>query len=798
MPQSKFYQRYLASQASKHEHNDDMDETTVVDVTAGGTSSKNGDKKERRGQIFNKTEVPKGGEVMFIEKSDAAKAFLISTLRDHYLFGEVSAKDMEKIIGCMQYITILKDNFIIRQNEDGDLFYCLESGSAAAIVDGIGNVANYQRGGCFGELALIYNCPRAASVVATEICTLWTLDIHSFRTILVGTSQDETSTRTEFLKKCLFLNPLSSEQIGKVAIALQPVSFDDGTTIVKQGDEGDTFYIIESGAVRCTQSKADGREVELVTLRAGDYFGEMALMLNETRLATCTAVGNTNTLTLHRDHFHMLLGSVQDVLASKMRMRILQSVPILSKVSEKKLVRLASVMRVQTFSAGDYIIRQGEEGSRFYIISEGDVMCTRTINSSQEEELIKLGAHEFFGEKALITNETRKANVVAITDVECLVLDRTNFQAMLAEVEEKMTDELSRRRKDEDSANDRERVQFKAETNYNYSDLKMMRMIGEGTFGQVKVVQHKQSGRVYALKCMTKQYIEDNRQVSNVMTERDTLYLCRDCNFIVNLYQTFNLPNEISMLLDFVQGGELWTYIYEKTDSYARNKVGGIASQAVQFLSANVVLALEFMHNLGIAYRDLKPENIIVDGKGYLKIVDFGFAKFIPYTQNNKKFAKTFTLCGTPEYLAPEIVMSKGYDKSVDLWALGCLMFELYAQRTPFAADNNGKIFKNILSSKSTLKFPARMDPHQVSLIRKLLQQNPAFRIGNLSGGVQDIMDEPFFSTIDFEALKRRDTIAPFVPMVVDELDSSNFEIFDTEITEVPNYHGNQSAFKDF
>ena len=105
MPQSKFYQRYLASQASKREHNDDIDESTVVDVTAGGKSSKNGDKKERRGQIFNKTEVPKGGELMFIEKSETAKAFLISTLRDHYLFAEISSRDMEKIIGFMDKLS---------------------------------------------------------------------------------------------------------------------------------------------------------------------------------------------------------------------------------------------------------------------------------------------------------------------------------------------------------------------------------------------------------------------------------------------------------------------------------------------------------------------------------------------------------------------------------------------------------------------------------------------------------------------------------------------------------------------
>ena len=223
MPASKFYQRYLASQASRNyvEQYDEDDDDGVVDVTSGGNDANQ--KKGRRGQIFNKPdEIANNGELEVHEKSDSSRAFLLSTLRDHYLFEDVSIKDMEKIIDCMIPMTVLKDKFIIKQDEPGDLFFCLESGSADVIMDSIGNVATYERGGCFGELALIYNCPRAASVVATEVCTLWALGLHAFRSILVGNSQAETSTRTEFLKKCLFLNPLSSDQIGKVAIALEP------------------------------------------------------------------------------------------------------------------------------------------------------------------------------------------------------------------------------------------------------------------------------------------------------------------------------------------------------------------------------------------------------------------------------------------------------------------------------------------------------------------------------------------------------------------------------------------------
>jgi CRP-like cAMP-binding protein len=146
--------------------------------------------------------------------------------------------------------------------------------------------------------------------------------------------------------------------------------------------------------------KASGREIDLITLKAGDYFGEMALMLNDTRHANCVAVGKVRCLSLSVGKFNLLLGSVQDVLAKRMRIRILQSVPLLSKLPEAKLTKLASVMRVQSFKDGAYIIKQGEEGSRFYIINEGEVKCTRMNTAAgREEELVRLSTQEFFGER---------------------------------------------------------------------------------------------------------------------------------------------------------------------------------------------------------------------------------------------------------------------------------------------------------------------------------------------------------------------------------------------------------------
>jgi len=788
---SKFYAKFLKATSSNTKKVQEDDATSMVKAApgAGGPA--------RRMQIFNASDnfAPDTNQkLQTYQKSDQSKLFLCESLSVHYLFESLAAEDVERIIECMRPVAAGAGEQVIKQGDLGDLFYCLESGSADASVQGAGVVKTYARGECFGELALIYNSPRAASVVAKSVCKLWVLDLRTFRAILATTSTAKTVQRCEFLRKCSLLDSLSNDQIGRIAGALETTEHEDGDIIVRQGDAGDSFYIIESGNIKCTQLKASGREVELIKLSEGDYFGEMALMLNETRHASCIAVGPTRLLNLNRGKFNLLLGGVQEQLAKRMRVRILQSVPLLSKLPEAKLSRLSGVMRVQAFKPGACIIRQGETGSRFYIINEGEVRCTR-VTGQKEEELTRLHPQEFFGERALITNEPRKANVIAVGSVECLVLERSNFVALLNEVQDQLTDVVSQREKDgaeEAPASDAGPV-----TDYKWEDLKIMRTIGTGTFGRVKLVQHGPTGAACALKGMNKADVVASHQETNIMAEKNLLFLCSGSPFVLGLLQTFNFPNQIFMLMEFIQGGELWSYIYEKTDTVERNAAGGFEINAAKFYAANVILAFKHLHSKNIAYRDLKPENLLIDGKGYVKVIDFGFAKQFPYVKNGKTLNKTFTLCGTPEYLAPEIVHSKGYDKSVDCWALGCLIYELYLARTPFQADYTTKIFQNIVNSEKCLKFPDRMDAPQKNLIRKLLHTNPAFRMGNLSGGIDDIMRDPFFSTFDWNSLQQCAMPAPYKPPVTSDLDATNFDAYDEE-TDIPPYTGKQDIFAAF
>lgn len=218
-------------------------------------------------QIYNSSDAysPDASRQLTVyPKSASSSGFLRQSLSVHYLFESLGEEDTNRIIDCMRPAAAAVGEVIIRQGDLGDLFYCVETGKAEAFVEGVGKVMEYEAGGCFGELALIYNTARAASVIAQTECKLWALDLRTFRYILATTSSSKMVHRCEFLKKCPFLDPLSNEQISKLAGALDICSFEDGAYIIRQGDTGDCFYIIEDGSVKCTQVKSSGREVELL------------------------------------------------------------------------------------------------------------------------------------------------------------------------------------------------------------------------------------------------------------------------------------------------------------------------------------------------------------------------------------------------------------------------------------------------------------------------------------------------------------------------------------------------------
>jgi len=274
-----------------------------------------------------------------------------------------------------------------------------------------------------------------------------------------------------------------------------------------------------------------------------------------------------------------------------------------------------------------------------------------------------------------------------------------------------------------------------------------------------------------------------------------------DHPFIVELRGTLSDSNQVYLLLEYVAAGELWTLIYERRPESCKGQWGGLSLRSAMLYSAMCVSAFEHIHNWYFCYRDLKPENLLVDEFGYLKIADFGFAKKIPYELHGKTEDRTFTLCGTPEYMAPEIVLSRGHDKAVDYWACGILIYEMLCGATPFEADSQQETFERIVYSQRYLRFPLGFDPHAKSLIRKLLESNSALRLGSLRNGIEDIKDHLFFSAhnLDWDQLYQRDIPVEWKPSSdekVEFIDGEEVDIMGDTVEEFQG--GEEDPFADF
>ncbi|OQR96142.1 cGMP-dependent protein kinase [Achlya hypogyna] len=722
-----------------------------------------------------------------IPKSNETKLVIMKALKGHYLFSSLDDGEILDILNAMSNVVHAANDDIIVQGTPGNVFYILETGACAILVNNE-VVGQYGSGDAFGELALLYNCPRAATIRALAPCSLWTVDRTSFRKILATTASTMQLSRVQFLQNVDLLQRLSNNQLQKVAAAMKLETFADGSYIIRQGEEGHLFYIVVEGTVLCTTTTVNDGEKPLMTLTKGQYFGEMALMLNEPRQANCIAKGKVACYVLGRNEFTQLLGPLRSLLDRQMRIRVLRSVPLLNYLTDDELDLLAHALRVVSFEDKEQILRQGDPGDTFFIISDGKVSVRKT-----GIEIMQLRSGEFFGERALLSKEPRAADCFASGHVECLCLDRSAFERLLGKLEHILTRETKRQQLMQEAVLPKAAEPKK----FKLSDFEKIQTIGTGTFGRVLMVKHKATGKTYALKCMLKVNIVETHQQRNVLHEKNIINEC-DHPFVLKLVETFTDADQIYMLLELVQGGELWSLLYEKAFNVPKGICGAFDIPSARFYVANVVEVFRYLQTLGVAYRDLKPENLMLDDKGYLKMVDFGFAKHIPFYKGTALFERSFTLCGTPEYLAPELVLNKGHGKAVDYWALGCLVYELIAGRTPFQHQEQQKIFEKIIHAKASLKFHPKFDPLAQDLVTKLLEPNPGLRFGSLAGGMMDVINHPWFTSANFDwkALVNKTIKAPFVPVIKSGVDVSNFDRC-SESAPIPKYTG-EDFFESF
>jgi serine/threonine protein kinase len=297
--------------------------------------------------------------------------------------------------------------------------------------------------------------------------------------------------------------------------------------------------------------------------------------------------------------------------------------------------------------------------------------------------------------------------------------------------------------------------------------FKMIKVIGKGSFGKVFLVKEHQTGEMFALKVLRKDNIIKRNQVEHTKTERSVLGYCKH-PFIVSMNMAFQSKDKLYFVLDYCAGGELFFHL---------GKLGKFPEPRARFYAAEIILAISYVHSLDIIYRDLKPENVLLDARGHVRLTDFGLSK----EGISKSSSGANSFCGTPEYLAPEILNRQGHGRAVDWWSLGALLYEMLTGLPPFYCQDRERLFEKIRNSD--LHYPASLSRPAKQLLLGLLTRDPNVRLGSGPNDARDIQAHEFFSDIDWDKLSTGSISPPWKPTINGSLDTSQF---DREFTSMP------------
>lgn len=765
-----------------------------------------------------------------------------NALNSHFIFTSLSSENRSVVISQMKHYSMLGKEVVFEQGCPGNLFFVVCTGKLEVTVNSK-RVNILGPGDSFGELALLHDSPRSASVATLEKVSMWGLDRKSFRMAVESVNAQNYKENQHFIESVPLFSILTNMQKDSLVGSLSTLKFRPNDVIVNEGDPGDLFYIIKEGTVNCVKKGQKIRE-----MGKGEFFGEQALLYNTQRTATVIAITEVKCVAVSRNKLTIALGNnLENVIYENSKIIAFEKSPnlkLVSKVQQLKMMKkmkvicyrdgnvvinpgmlkrdkliivllgslkvgsrtvaevfqcigdleflignesihdceilaygethvaelkredfiecmdtnvkpfimnreaitalkqvnifkslpsdkfhmLTQILKQQKFENKDVIIREYAQGDSFYLIKSGKVdivqngVILRTVTKN-----------DYFGERSLVLNEYRSASVIANGPVTCWFLTKSDFQSIL---EDNLLHRLQ------------ERIEMQ-DYSINLSDLIPIKLLGRGNFGTVFLVLSQKTNRLFALKSILRQKIEKYSMQENLIQEHKILQTL-DHEMILKLVKSFKDSKRIYFLTEHVKGCDLFDALRE---------MNSLNDREGKFFIGCLLLILEYLHERDIIYRDLKPENVMIDQDGYPKLIDFGISKLLT--------GRTYTIVGTPHYMAPEVILGKGYTLLADYWSLGIMLYEFFCFTVPFGDDIEEpyEVYQKVLERK--LEYPSFVDlklPAK-AIIEILLSKNPNSR--NL-GGIEALKGHAWFQGLNWESLINKQITAPFKPSLPD------------------------------
>lgn len=714
-----------------------MEEVYIPPTAAGGVQKKSS-AKHRRGNLYEAESTEKDAKVEDMLKSDISvstemnettKSILLDAIGGFFLLdsddGE-SQTHIDLFMKALERECCTKGDFVMREGEDGDKLYVVESGELEVTIDGE-FIRTLHGGALFGELALLYNAPRSATIKCMTNCVLWCLDRSVFKAIQRVTRSAMVMQRSEWLTVSPDISKLGSVELSRMLSLLESVDFKEGDIIHSEGDAVSRVLLIEKGCAKVEASNALGEK----TLSEWD---DALGVFRPSKVSS----GGAKTRTIELAEGCLLGTHGLEVKARGVSSGLwtCQGEVLFCPVT---ITALPGGVKCSVFHIDQFVHLYGD--------SPITTSVKKSLSRKATDPAPNVGLSVHGGE-----GEGKSECSVRQFDGEKMVLEG---------------------------------------------------FLGQGGYGTVMRGKYENESVDYAVKFLAKKTIVAKKQEHHVMNEKNLL--ASFCSpFILHLYGTYQTPTALVLVTENVDRGDLWSCMYEN-ETYPEED-GGLPCDLIQFYFATVVIAVAYIHARKVAFRDLKPENIMLDSSGYIRLIDFGFAKKIPFgatDKNGKKVIqhKSNTMCGTPEYLAPEFIFCEGNDHGADLWALGVLLHEMLIHTTPFVVDDCEDIQKMFTRIATVKKTPVALNleidekcsgsPHARDLIFKLLKGDPRERLGYANHNTRSLFKTPYFlEGIDKGAIESQNYVPHYIP--------PRALVGREKLPEFDSFDGDDNIFKQF
>jgi cGMP-dependent protein kinase len=676
-------------------------------------------------------------QIIHKEKTPEIKQQLVTSMKSHFVFSYLDLEAMDDVVSKFSYCTLKAGETIFKQGSDASLFFILAKGSIKIFVNS-NEKHTLQAGSCFGELALLYNAPRSATLIAHEDCELWSLDRNTFRSTVEATITRQAEENLTFISRVKMFKNMTPDQKEAIAHALITQKFGAGSFIVHEEDPADSYYIIKTGTVSVEKS---GKEVRLLT--DGDAFGESALLeYGAVRAMSIKAVKETVLLALGRDTLSNILGDrVQNIAFRNVQRWAVERDPVLRNLTKMQIEKVLDEMRIRKYHKGEMVLPNSEVYNKVIIVMEGNII------DSHDKIVCKKG--EIYGVNFLLENKHSEKLSRDLLMSDNGILSEVDYVTVMNTIGGTLQEIIKKNETSHEKKLSENKVRQQI-ANIPIESLLFVKKLGQGQFGNVYLVEDRDK-KLYALKAISRMKVQQASLEKHLLAEKRVLEIM-NFPFIVEYVRSYKDGQNIYFLLGFVKGMELFDVIRD---------IGLLTTYESQFYIGSLILAIEYLHIQHIVYRDIKPENIMVDEWGYIRMIDMGTCKLLKPTSSGA-VSRTFTIIGTPLYMAPEVIAGKGYIFYADFWSIGICLYEFMCGMVPFGEtlEDPYEIYEEILNKK--LVFPNYLtDLKARILLDQLLSRIPEKRWG---GSFAALKSHPWFDTFDFDKLLDKQLKPPYVP----------------------------------